>query len=330
MKLRLLLVCCLLLPFPALSAQRSFPADATPEQFAQWQQEARSFLSTALFNGPPPERVALEPAFGVKQQREGYELTEVTFHDRPGHVAMGWLARPRNPRAARLPLIMSLHGHDFDAHDTFDPNNMYYYGDFFARQGYIVFAIQIGHDYIDHDRPLTGLGPLHRNVPFPYMGQKTWMVMRAIDLMLAQPDVDPEKIGVVGLSNGGLTSMYVGAMDPRVKLTVASGSLLMHRRLFHPPITPCRCEYVEGIDGQLDFYDVFALIAPRALVVQNGVEDPICPINSVRKAFTFIKKAYAIAGVPDRAYQDIHPGVHEFKSEVPEQWFHQYLPLPPG
>ena len=325
---KILWVCCCLMPLAALSAQRSFPPNATPEQFAQWQQGARAFLSTALFNGPPPERVALEPAFGTREQREGYELTEVTFHDRPGHLTIGWLARPIHPRAARLPLIMSLHGHDFDAHDTFDPNNMYYYGDFFARQGYIVFAIQIGHDYIDHDRPLTGLGPLHKNVPFPYMGQKTWMAVRSLDFVSGLPDADPDRIGAVGLSNGGLTTMFIAAVDTRIKIAISAGILIMHHRFFHPAFTPCRCEYVDKMDGVLDYYDVYALIAPRPLIIENGVKDRGFPVNSSIKAFKHIQQAYTIAGVPDQVIHVVHPGAHSFVPEVPGEWVRKDLPLP--
>ena len=56
--------------------------------------------------------------------------------------------------------------------------------------------------------------------------------------------------------------------------------------------------------------------------------DPIFPIRSANKAFERVKRAYEIAGAPEAVIHDIHGGKHEFRSEVPMEWFDQCLPLP--
>jgi hypothetical protein len=318
----------MLLPVAALGARDSFPEQGTAEEFFKWQAATRVELAAMLYNGPAPEKVALDPVYGRVEDHGSYTLVEVTFNDRKGHTTHGWLARPKAPAGPRLPVVIALHGHDWGAHDTFDPKNMLFYGDLFAGLGYIVFAPDIGHDFIDHDRPLNGFGPLPRNVPFPYMGQKTWMAVRSIDFVSGLPDVDPEAVGVVGLSNGGLTTMFTAALDTRVKIAVSAGILIMHHRFFHPPITPCRCEYVDQMDGVLDYYDVYALIAPRPLIIENGVKDRGFPYKSSIEAFKYIQEAYTIAGVPDMTVHVVHPGAHVFVPEVPVEWFKKYLPLP--
>jgi hypothetical protein len=269
---RLLFVGLLLVSVAAFGAERSFPAGASAEEFAKWQTQTRALLATILFNGPAPQAVALDPVYGKTEPRERYTLTEVTFHDRPGHVTHGWLARPVHPLAPRLPAMLSLHGHGFDALATFNPKNMYCYGDLFANQGYVVLALDIGHDFVEHDKPYEGYGPLPRDEKFPATGQKVWMVMKGV----------------------------------------------LH----------CRCQYLPRLDGVLDYYDVAALIAPRPIMFQSGRRDPIFPIHSAQKAFKFVKQAYTIAGAPDHAYHDIHDGKHEFRKEMPEKWFAEYLPLP--
>jgi len=330
MKKAFILFCIAVWPGLAGAAAGSFPPQATAAEFAAWQSETRAWLGEALYNGPAPEAVPLAPTFGAREQRDNYELTEVTIQDRPGHATSGLLARPLNPPAAKLPLVIALHGHGGRAHDLFDPDNeLYFYGDLLARQGYIVFAPNIDHSSLEHTQSFLGFGPLPRHVTFPAMGQRVWMVRRALDFMLTQPDVDPDRIGVVGLSNGGMTTMFVAAMDTRVTLAVASGSLIMHDRMWRREILHCRCQYLDRLDGQLDYYDVFALVAPRYLLVQSGEKDPIFPIGSANKAFAHIQEAYNIAGFPDRVAHDVHPGAHVFSAPVPEQWFHQYLPLPP-
>ena len=45
------------------------------------------------------------------------------------------------------------------------------------------------------------------------------------------------------------------------------------------------------------------------------------------EAFTYIEKAYAIAGAPDKVTHDIHDGAHRFRAEVPMQWFEEYLSI---
>jgi hypothetical protein len=327
---KVLAVALALLPAAVFGARNSFPGNASPEEFAKWQVETRALLKDFLFNGPAPEAVALNPVYGRTEDRPRYTLTEVTFQDRRDHATHGWLARPKEPAGPRLPVVIALHGHDYGAYDTFNPQNMYFYGDLFASLGYIVFAPDIGHDFIDHDRPLTGLGPLPRNVPFPYMGQKTWMAMRSIDFVSGLADANPDMIGAVGLSNGGLTTMFLAAVDPRVKIAVSAGILIMHHKFFHPPITPCRCEYLDRMDGVLDYYDVYALIAPRPLVIENGVKDRGFPVKSSIEAFAYIQRAYAVAGAPDQVIHVVHPGAHEFVPEVPLKWFQNYLPLPAG
>jgi dienelactone hydrolase len=312
------------------AADKSFPAQATPEQFAAWQAETRAFLAEVLYNGAPPEAVPLAPEFGKAETRENYQLTEVKFHDRPGHLTTGYLARPRHPAGAKLPAVLALHGHDFRAYETFNPKNMYYYGDLLAKKGYIVLALNIEHQDLDYvpGKRLHFEWPLPKNIPFPYMGQRVWMAKRGIDLLQAQPDVDPEQIGVVGLSNGGVSTMFVAAMDDRIKLAVASGNLIMHHRMWHTNLIHCRCQYLDKLDGVLDYYDIFALIAPRPLVVQSGKKDPIFPIKSANEAYTYIAQAYKIAGAPEKVTHDVHPGPHVFVAEVPVAGFDKYLPLP--
>ena len=320
----------LLLALPVLGAEKSFPPNASAEQFAAWQAHTRAFFAEVLYNGPPPEEVALAPEMGKEETRESYTLQEVKFHDRPGHVATGFLARPLKPAAQRLPAVLALHGHDFRAYETFNPKNMYYYGDLLAKKGYIVLALNLEHQDLEHvpGMRLHFEWPLPKNIPFPYMGQRVWTVQRGIDLLQTLPEVDPEKLGVVGLSNGGMTALFAGAVDQRLKLTVASGNLIMHHRMWHSTLIHCRCQYLHKLDGVLDYYDIAALIAPRALIIQSGERDPIFPIKSAREAFEFIQKAYTLAGAPDKVIHDVHPGAHVFASEVPLAWFDKYLPLP--
>jgi dienelactone hydrolase len=312
--------------FAASAKSRSFPENATPEEFARWQAQTREFLAWALFNGEAPKSVPLDARFGQREDHETYVIQELEFNDRPGHRVHGWIARPKNPAAARLPAVLALHGHNGSAYKVFRKGT-YFYGDLLARKGYVVLAIDIHHRTLDPQGPYLDRGPLIRFKRITPMGQRVWMAMRAVDLLQTLPEVDPERIGVVGLSNGGLTTEFTAALDLRLKVAVASGALVMYDRWWAGDLTPCRCEYIPGLEGQLDYYDVFALVAPRPLLIQNGEQDDNFLIDSAKQAFAYIKKAYTIVGAPDKVVHDVFPGPHEFRPEAPISWFDKYLPL---
>jgi len=320
-------VCAAILSaFSASAKQRSFPENATAEEFASWQEDTREFLAYALFNGEAPNSVPRDARFGQREDHKTYVIQEVEFNDRPGHQVHGWMARPKNPAAARLPAVLALHGHNGTAYKIFQ-KGYYFYGDLLAKKGYVVLAIDIHHRTLEPQGPYLDRGPLIRFKRITPMGQRVWMAMRAVDLLQTLPDVDPERIGIVGLSNGGITTEFTAALDTRLKLAVSSGALVRYDRWWAGDLTPCRCEYIPKLEGQLDYYDVFALVAPRPLLVQNGEQDNNFLIDSAKEAFVHIKKAYTLAGAPDKVVHDIFPGPHEFRPEAPMQWFDKYLPL---
>jgi len=306
--------------------QRGFPQNATPEQFAQWQEDTRVFLAEALYNGKAPARAPLDPKWGQKEDHGSYVIQEFEFTDRPRHAVHGWLARPKQPAAPKLPAIIALHGHNGRAYKIFH-KGYYFYGDLLAQKGYIVLAIDINHLTLDNPGPYLDRGPVihfKQNTP---MGQRVWMTMRAVDFLQTLPDADPDRIGIVGLSNGGITTEFAAALDTRLKVVVSSGSLVMYDRWWAGDLTPCRCEYIPKLEGQLDYYDVFALVAPRPLLIQNGEQDNNFLIDSAKEAFTRIKKAYTIDAAADLVRHDVFPGPHEFRAEAPLMWFEKFLPL---
>ncbi|HYS20003.1 MAG TPA: hypothetical protein VEO73_02830, partial [Gemmatimonadales bacterium] len=179
-----------------------------------------------------------------------YQLTELQFDVAlPGpeggsllRRAHGFLAKPTDPPPpGGYPVVVALNGHDSSARGTFDPGDEYYfYGDAWARHGYAVLALDISHrpledrsdlydDYELGDDPEAGNGP-HPAIKSPGFdtdweenGERVWDVMRGIDYVRTLPDVNGSQIIVTGLSMGGEVASFVGALDPRVPVTVVAG-----------------------------------------------------------------------------------------------------------
>ena len=58
----------------------------------------------------------------------------------------------------------------------------------------------------------------------------------------------------------------------------------------------CVCNYVPGILTQFDMGDIAGLIAPRPLVIVNGKDDGIFPLNSALEQAGIARNLYALAG----------------------------------
>ena len=56
---------------------------------------------------------------------------------------------------------------------------------------------------MDHSLPFLDRGPLIRFKKITPMGQRVWIARRAVDLLQTLPEVDPDRIGSTGHSQGG-------------------------------------------------------------------------------------------------------------------------------
>lgn len=134
-----------------------------------------------------------------------------------------------------------------------------------------------------------------------------------IDWLASRDEYDLDNLSCVGLSGGGMMTMYTTALDDRIRralisgyVTEASGSIL--------PIRHCSCNYIPRLNLWADFPDVAGLIAPRLLIVQSGKKDAIFPIESVRSACKKIEQVYRIYGKTSNFMVHEHDGYHSFWS----------------
>ncbi len=207
-------------------------------------------------------------------------------------VAHGYLATPPGSAPAHgWPAVIVLNGHDGSALGTLQPNDsMYWYGDAWARRGWVVLALDIGHrppedrttlysDYGDGDRPDSGNGvhpaikPTSLDSDWSEDGERVWDVERAIDYLASLGTIDSSRLMVTGLSMGAEVATFAAAFDQRLRVAVAAG--------FAPDLTvmaqhgnhPC---WNWAFANPLDYFavsDLHALIAPRPLVAEVGLID---------------------------------------------------------
>lgn len=167
-----------------------------------------------------------------------------------------------------------------------------------------------------------------------YMGLLVYEVMRTVDYLQTRSDVDRTRIGVTGFSLGGAMSWYAAAADPRLRVVVpvCGGAGMYDVLLRDKGRTGYHSQYFYPA-GFLQFFpndqpDLFAALAPRAVLVVGRDQDQGMPVEGLKKLEQKVSAAYKKNGVPDRFAVHITPGEHTYTEEMfaqVKQWFTHFL-----
>jgi len=158
---------------------------------------------------------------------------------------------------------------------------------------------------------------------FTWAGVIFWDDIRTVDYLASRPEVDPRRIGCVGLSVGGLRSGHLAALDDRIKAAVAVGWMTSFPSQLerHVKNTIGHTKLVPGLYRSLDYPDVVSLAMPAALLVINGSKDGLFAPEGVRRSFEKLQACYAKAGVGDRLRTRMYDTPHEFNVDMQaEAW----------
>ena len=324
---------------------------------AAWQERARAMLALLTMAGnPEPLSVAttvlhggLSPITGANppdrdddpdRHPQSYTLTELSWsHTLPNpyggapivRSSHGYLAVPNGlAPGEQRPAVLALNGHGGSGWQCMNPaNGIFWYGDGWARRGYVVLAVDIGHR---NDSPLysdvpNGDDPAHGNGPHPSIkaagfdtdweedGERTWDCMRALDYLLSLPYVDPAKVVVTGISLGGEITTYVGAMDERCKVVIPAGWSPDLSTLLVLGSHGCWRWTHADIREYIDNSDLLALVAPRTLTVMTGRQDTTFSVASppfMGDKQVIRRTASAYADVAERLSHYLHYDFHVY------------------
>ena len=153
-------------------------------------------------------------------------------------------------------------------------------------------------------------------------GILVWDDRRALDYLSSRSDVDPERLGCVGLSIGGLRTAYLIAADPRIKVACVVGWMTEFRAQLRNHLRHHTwMVYVPGLYQWLDLPDAAALIAPGALLVQQCRRDALYPLEAMESAVKKLERIYAKAGIPERIRGTFHDVPHSFTPRMQDEAF---------
>ena len=152
---------------------------------------------------------------------------------------------------------------------------------------------------------------------------------KALDILSARSDVDANRIGCAGLSGGGLRTVYLGGVDPRIKCAICVGFMSTWKDfLLYKSYTHTWMTYTPLLPNYLDFPEILGLRAPLPTMVLNNNEDSLFTLPEMKKSDVILSEIYDKANAGDRYKSGFYAGGHKF--DVPMQkdamdWFDKWL-----
>lgn len=149
-----------------------------------------------------------------------------------------------------------------------------------------------------------------------------WDDIRTVDYLVSRPEVDPERIGCCGISMGGYRTIYLAALDERIKAASIVGFMSTVRPMIHAKIdTHSWVHFLPGLHQWLDLPDVASLHAPQPLMVQQCRQDGLFTLEGMEESLRNIAAAYAKAGTVDRFVGRMYDEPHRFSRAMQDEAF---------
>jgi cephalosporin-C deacetylase-like acetyl esterase len=292
---------------------------------------------------PLPVRTTLAADVTGVLERANYRIEKLVYQSLPGLYVTANLYLPKGTTGP-VPCIMYLCGHmphPVGAKTQYQDRYLWYPMHGFACM--VIDPLEFGEVPGLH-RGTHNLNLWHwLSLGYTPAGVEVWNAMRALDYLEARPEINGHRIGVTGISGGGVMTWFLGGLDDRVAACVPSCSAYtigsqVSRRLLRKQ---CDCTYYPNT-FLLDFPVIAALIAPRPLLITSGRRDPIFPPAGYHEVFRRAKRIYDLYDPGGRGSQRIreveanvaHTDPPLFLREA-RQWMQRWLredsaPLPRG
>ena len=152
---------------------------------------------------------------------------------------------------------------------------------------------------------------------------------KALDILCARKDVDATRIGCGGLSGGGMRTVFMGGLDPRIKCAVCVGFMTTWKEfVVEKSFTHTWMVYVPVLPNELDFPEILALRAPLPTLVLNDEDDGLYTLGEMKKADSILREVFAKAKAEDKYACSFYPGPHKFDAKMQGeafQWFDKHL-----
>ncbi|MCL5995086.1 MAG: dienelactone hydrolase family protein [Chloroflexi bacterium] len=144
----------------------------------------------------------------------------------------------------------------------------------------------------------------------------------SVDYLVTRPEVDPTRIGCLGLSMGGHRTDYLVATDPRIKAAVSIGWMTHWRDLLpHHVRSHSWAQFLPGLASNFELSDVISIGMPAALFVQECAQDMLFTKEGMQRACEKIEQVYAKANLATHYQYRFYDVPHQFNAAMQEDAF---------
>ena len=180
---------------------------------------------------------------------------------------------------------------------SFRPPSVRSFAHLLVRQGYIALAVRwFGESYgVNYNEAVANLKTRHPEMN----GLGKWVkdARKVVDYLTTLPEVDQDRIGIVGHSLGAKMTLYAAAMDDRINVAVFSEGGIGLKFSNYEDYWYWG-ESIQEIPEQSDHHELLALIAPRPFLLIGGDDadndNSWFFVNAAREVYEIYRQPEAI------------------------------------
>ena len=308
-----------------------------------------SFIRTKVWEciGGKPDSTPLNATITGVIDRDEYRIEKVIFESQPKFYVTAHLYLPKSggrPSPAILaPLGHTPNGKLYRSYQTLFQN--------LARKGFAVLAFdppgqgeRVQYLNPEGNRSLYGPTGEHDRFGWPALliGSSTTQFevmdgIRGLDYLVSRPEIDREKIGCCGHSGGGTQTMFLCALEPRIKaaVVVEGNTENLAGADYEAPGAYADAEQniINSLKIPLDRGDLLAAFAPKPLricysPIDNGTTYSSHYVRGTHEIFEELESLYGVYGAKDQValFRSTLPHDYDyFHRHATYEWFNKWL-----
>ena len=333
-------------------ARMSFPLSwaQAGRQFDAWRKRAREAFFSCL--PPRPPLAPFSPTILAAEDRGTYEARKVALNLSQDARVIAYLLVPKGK--GPFPAMIALHDHG--AHFSIGKEKVIrpfaesqeriedaekwvkecyggaFIGDELAARGYVVFSTDAlfwgdrgrseGVQYEAQQALAANLFQLGLS----WAGLILWDDIRGAEFVQGLPEVDPDRIGCIGLSMGCFRTWQLAAATDIIKAGAAICWMGDTPTLTSPGNNQTKGQSAysmihANIRNFLDYPDVASIACPKPMLFFNGEKDGLFPAPGVEACYEKLHRVWRDQGIEDRLVTKLWPVPHEFNREMQAEAF---------
>ncbi len=273
--------------------------------------------------------------------------------------------KPVSNKIKKLPVVICLHGTNGNKDMAMIKNLLYR----FSKLGFMAVAIDGRYhgDRVklvpDQNNYVKAIISAWKNKDstqqeYPFFYDTVYDLWRLVDYLVTRPDVEPTRIGMMGISKGGIETWLAASVDTRIKVAVPVIAAQSFKWSLENDRWQGRAKTIwdahaeaakdlgdtsvntgnvktfwnkllPEITDEFDCPSMIRLFAPRPLLLLSTENDQNCPLPGAQLAFDAATSAYKSKNALDKLKIDVEPNEpHRFTPkhmEMTIEWFKKWL-----